>query len=80
MSEYRRNVTKVYKYSDEPLMGSMRPSVSVESNNLIGGVNFLTSNGGCWMPDDEIPGLISALQNYMSQRAKAITAAAKNGS
>jgi len=30
-----------------------------------------------YLPDDEIPSLVSALQNYMSRRAKEITRAAR---
>ena len=43
------------------------------------GLGIGTLPGGCLLPDDEIPALISALQNYMSKRAKAITKAAANG-
>lgn len=45
-----------------------------------GGIRVWANPDGAYIPDDEIPVLVSALQNYMSQRAKAITAAAKNGS
>ena len=43
------------------------------------GLGIGTRPGGCLLPDDEIPDLISALQNYMSRRAKELTRAAKSG-
>lgn len=43
------------------------------------GVNIKTDRNGCSVPDYEIPELAASLQNYMSRRAKAITAAAKGG-
>lgn len=42
------------------------------------GLRVLTNTAGAIVPDDEIPVMISALQNYMSKRAKAITKAAAN--
>lgn len=42
-----------------------------------GGLWMKTSDHGVILPDDEIPNLISALQNYMSQKAKRIAKAAK---
>lgn len=46
-----------------------------------GGIHVMAGHGSAvHIPDDEIPALVSALQNYMSQRAKAITRAASNGS
>ena len=44
------------------------------------GIGIHTSFDGCLIADDEIPGLVGALQNYMSKRAKQITRAAKAGS
>jgi hypothetical protein len=41
------------------------------------GITIQTSFDGCDIADEEIPGLVSALQNYMSRRAKEITKAAK---
>jgi hypothetical protein len=39
-----------------------------------GGLQFATGRDpGAWLPDDEIPALVSALQNYMTNRAKEIT-------
>lgn len=47
------------------------------SHSAIGtGLWIKTSENGVIFPDDEIPALISALQNYMSKRAKEITRAA----
>jgi len=48
------------------------------SNSALGsGLWVKTTGTGIILPDDEIPALISALQDYMSRRAKAITAADK---
>ena len=41
------------------------------------GIRLVTSPAGCTIPDDEIPNLVSALQNYMSRRAKEITKGAR---
>jgi hypothetical protein len=43
-----------------------------------GGVRVWANPDGVLIPDDEIPGLVAALQNYMSKRAKEITKAAAN--
>lgn len=57
-------------------------ALSVSTVRLNGGygLGIGTNPGGCLIPDDEIPGLVAALQNYMSRRAKEITRAAKAGS
>lgn len=64
----------LYKYSD--IDGDR---LAVFPANILGtyGVNIKTDREGCSLPDSEIPALISALQDYMSRRAKAITKAAK---
>jgi len=41
------------------------------------GISIETGPTGATLPDEEIPNLISALQNYMSKRAAEITKAAK---
>jgi hypothetical protein len=43
------------------------------SSHGIPGVRFMTNPTGCLVSDEEIPALISALQNYMSRRANQIT-------
>ena len=45
--------------------------------SCMGGVKIHTNGSGCLLPDEEIPGLISTLQAYMSRRAKEITRAAR---
>lgn len=42
------------------------------------GVFVTTSKAGTVIPDDKIPDLVSALQNYMSRRAREKTEWAKN--
>jgi hypothetical protein len=37
------------------------------------GLKIRTSTDGYWPTDDEIPAIVSALQNYMSRKAAAIT-------
>lgn len=69
----------VYRFRDEKIPGYTRNKVEIEPNDLTGGINVSTSPGGCWLPDDEIPNLISALQNYMSRKAKEIAKGAGNG-
>lgn len=44
------------------------------------GISIGTGDPGCFLPDDEIPNLISALQAYMSRRAREVTREAKGGS
>jgi predicted nuclease with RNAse H fold len=63
----------VYKYEDR----GMRV-VEIYPTATMPGIAIAISGGG-YVPDDEIPGLISALQNYMSKRANQITRAASNG-
>jgi hypothetical protein len=41
------------------------------------GLKIRTSVDGYWPADDEIPAIVSALQNYMSRKATAITKAAR---
>lgn len=39
------------------------------------GLRVLTNTAGAIVPDDEIPNLVAALQNYMSKRAKELAGA-----
>ncbi len=56
----------VYHYSHNIEALSVR-TVRVDGGY---GLGIGTNPGGCLLPDDEIPNLISALQDYMSRRAR----------
>jgi hypothetical protein len=72
----------LYEYADfDGDLLALKRGTYGESGHEFGGIHVLTCTRGdvtsCVLPDDEIPALISALQNYMSRRAKEITKAAK---
>ena len=54
----------VYKYEER----GMR-IVEIYPTATMPGI-AIAANGGGYVPDDEIPNLVSALQAYMSRRAK----------
>lgn len=55
----------VYKYTD-----SNHDRLEVYPQAAGGTLFVTTTRLGCNLPDDEIPGLISALQAYMSGKAR----------
>jgi hypothetical protein len=71
-----------YEYADfDGDLIALKRGTYGKDGQEVEGVHILTCTRGdvtsCVVPDDEIPGLVSALQNYMSKRAKEITKAAK---
>lgn len=66
-------VRAIYEYEN------LGRAVSIYQPGATGpGVRIITK-GSCSIPDDEIPNLISALQAYMSRRAREVTREAKGG-
>lgn len=62
----------VYRYKD-----TVDDTILMISNMGNGhGIHIVTELPGVVLPDDEIPALISALQDYMSRRAKQLSRAA----
>jgi hypothetical protein len=60
----------VYKYTD--MAGDQ---LSILKANA--GIHVMVGIEACSIPDDEIPNLVSALQNYMSRRAKVLAGNAR---
>jgi hypothetical protein len=74
-------MTYLYTYADlDGDVLTIDHGTYANGNAEVEGVHFITLSGGnvtsAVIPDDEIPGLVSALQNYMSKRAKEIAKAA----
>lgn len=61
-------MTPIYKYRDYEIPGYKRHVMVIDPNELTGGINIDVSAGGVWVPDDEIPNLITSLQNYLQQK------------
>ena len=63
-----------YRYIAPHGAGWLKANPSV----MDGGLWVKTTEHGVILPDDEIPALVSALQNYMSRRAREMTREAKS--
>jgi hypothetical protein len=56
-----------------------RHLLTVEQSALSSRIRFAVDAIGTTIPDDEIPALISGLQNYMSRKAREQFKTARNG-